>query len=184
MEPLITTYTGRKVNPLNLQPEDIDIIDIAHHLALLNRFVGATKRPISIAQHSVYVSRLLKETVWEKEGLFHDAPEAYLGDISKWVKQSPEMAEYRIAEAKAWIAICTALKLCIVLHPAVENADRLMVRYENLREGHKNHHMFSIPGYPPPTKAEIELIGKWKPWSWRIAEIGFLDYARFLGYDV
>src|ERR1051325_8384123 len=102
MTPFITTFTGRKVNPLDIRPEDVDIRDIAHHLALLNRFVGASKRPISIAQHSIYVYKLLIGTGWEKEGLFHDAPEAYLGDVSKWLKQTDTMRGYRHAEAQAW----------------------------------------------------------------------------------
>lgn len=188
MEPFITTFTGRKINPLNLQPEDVDIYDIAHHLALLNRFVGATKRPVSIAQHSIYVSRLLYHTPWEREGLFHDAPEAYLGDVSKWVKQAPSMLEYRKAEHRAWISICKALDLnpkgTPELIKSIKEADALMVRFETLRMVHKNHHLFELETYPRPTTREIRLIGPWAVWSWQSSETGFLDHARLLGYKV
>ena len=64
MKPFITTYMGLKVNPLDLHPSEIWIEDIAHHLAIQNRFVGATVRPINVAQHSVYVYKLLKNTPW------------------------------------------------------------------------------------------------------------------------
>src|SRR5580765_2644929 len=86
MKPLILTFSGKHVNPLNLRPEDIDIVDIAHALACCNRFAGHCRRPINVAQHSVYVSRLCDDTGFERQALLHDASEAYLGDITKWLK--------------------------------------------------------------------------------------------------
>jgi hypothetical protein len=188
MTPFITTITGLKVNPLSLQVQDINIHDIAHHLALLNRFVGASREPISIAQHSVYVSRLLRGTGWEREGLFHDAPEAYLGDVSKWVKGDPSMSPYRQFEDEAWVVICLALDLRIQgspdLNPLVNAADKLMVRYEHYRLGHCNAHLFDIPGYPKPTIDEITLLADWKPWYWKKAKHRFLLEAKRLGFKI
>lgn len=188
MEPFITTFSGRKVNPLRLRPEDVSIEDIAHHLALQNRFLGATRHPVTIAQHSVYVSRLLYGTIWEREGLFHDAPEAYLGDVTKWLKAHPSMQPYRDAEDRAWKVICQALDLnpegepgaC----PMVEQADRLMVRFEAFRMVPDPSHMFGLQTHPMPTDAEIMKVGAWGPWTWRESKLGFLDHARMLGYPV
>src|SRR5262245_25387833 len=98
MDPVMKTYTGKKVNPLNIRVEDIDIRDIAHHLATINRFTVALKRPVSVAQHSIYVARLLDGSGVEPEALFHDAPEAYLNDINKWLKRTDVMKGYREAE--------------------------------------------------------------------------------------
>jgi len=188
MEPFITTFTGRKVNPLNLRVEDVCIEDIAHHLATLNRFVGALKRPVSIAQHSVYVSRLLARTGWESEGLFHDSSECYLGDVSRWVKRMPEMKAYREAEDRAWIVICRALCIRPDGNPdvnlIVKEADDLMVRYEYLQMGHKNQHMFELATHPKPTRREIDRVGEWIPWTWRQSERRFLDHARMLGFKI
>ncbi len=39
----LQTYTGRKVQPFNLKESDIDIIDIAHQLSCIARFLGATE---------------------------------------------------------------------------------------------------------------------------------------------
>lgn len=39
----IQTYTGRKFTPLSPQPEDVDIVDIAHALSLMCRFNGHCK---------------------------------------------------------------------------------------------------------------------------------------------
>jgi hypothetical protein len=70
--------------------EMINPRDIAHHLALINRFNGATETPYSVAQHSVLVADLLfakkqpaHVCLW---GLLHDAHEAYLGDVTTPVK--------------------------------------------------------------------------------------------------
>jgi hypothetical protein len=185
MVPRISTYTGKRVNPLNLKPEDIDIKDIAHHLACQNRFVGALKRPINIAQHSIYVSRLVSDygSGLEREALFHDATEAYLGDVSKWVKLSPAMAAYRKAEDNAHRVICEALGLSptLPLPDQINEADKLMVRYEAMMQMRNPRHMFEIPGYERPTPTEITLIGDWSPWGWRKSERMFLDRVEELG---
>jgi uncharacterized protein len=85
------TYTGIKFYPLTPTPEMIRIEDIAHHLSLICRFLGATRTMDSVAQHSVVVSRCLQNRenadvdtlLW---GLLHDAGEAYSGDMVPPIK--------------------------------------------------------------------------------------------------
>lgn len=78
------TYTGAQV--FFDKPEDstITFLDIAHQLANLSRFTGASNSPYSIAQHSVLVAYHCPENAWE--GLMHDASEAFLNDIPKPLK--------------------------------------------------------------------------------------------------
>lgn len=136
--PFIRTYTKKFVNPLDLKPEDIDIEDIAHHLACINRFVGALRTPVSVGQHSVGVSRLIRGWAGPEYGLYgllHDASEAYLGDVSKWVKSHPDMQAYRDAEERAERAIYERFGLTYIdmskeSGAILERADRLMVRVE------------------------------------------------------
>ena len=52
----IMTFTGRKFWVLDPQPEDVNIIDIAHALAMKVRFNGHVSRFYSVAQHSVLVA--------------------------------------------------------------------------------------------------------------------------------
>lgn len=177
------TFSGRTVNPLDLQIEDICFEDIEHHLSLLNRFVGATQRPMSIAQHSVYVSRLVDGTGWEREALMHDATEAYLGDVSKWVKQAPDMEGYRILEDRAWLVICKVFDLRSDLPAFIKEADTLMVRYETLRLC-KNPTLFERRTHPRPTATEVERVGAWAPWTWQASKRGFRDRARLIGFSV
>jgi len=81
----IQTYTGKKFYPLEPRAEDVCIEDIAHHLALTNRFSGATALPYSVAQHSVLVSLHVPPRL-ALHGLLHDAAEAYLADIPGPIK--------------------------------------------------------------------------------------------------
>src|SRR4030043_1424578 len=74
------TYTGKKFWSLDPKPEEVDIKDIAHSLAFQCRFNGHTIPFYSIAQHSVLVSKIVPPEQ-ALAGLFHDAAEAYTGDI-------------------------------------------------------------------------------------------------------
>lgn len=90
----ITTFTGKLVNPLSMCPDNIDILDIAHHLSLECRYSGACPEHYSVAQHSVYVSCRFHSPTLRLAGLLHDSAEAYLKDIPSPVKRDPRMAWY------------------------------------------------------------------------------------------
>lgn len=81
----IMTYTGRRFWPLDPTPEDVDIRDIAHALAMKCRYGGHAKRFYSVAQHSVIVSHYAPRE-HAMAGLLHDAAETYLADIPRPVK--------------------------------------------------------------------------------------------------
>jgi hypothetical protein len=82
-EPYIVTHTGKKICPVNPDPEEICIEDIAHSLAYKCRFGGHTNQYFSVAQHSVIVSNFCSHSL---HGLLHDAAEAYLSDVATTVK--------------------------------------------------------------------------------------------------
>lgn len=66
------------------------IDEIAHALALINRFTGHTKRPYSVAEHSLLVwsiaAREGASTAAQLAALLHDAHEAFTGDVASPVK--------------------------------------------------------------------------------------------------
>jgi uncharacterized protein len=96
----IQTYSGAKVNPLDLAPADVRIEDIAHALSLLCRFGGHVREFYSVAQHSWIVSHLCPPED-ALQGLLHDASEAYLGDMVAPLKHEEPLWYYRRAEAMA-----------------------------------------------------------------------------------
>lgn len=120
----IQTYTGIKFDLLDPQPEMINILDIAHSLSNICRFTGHCKHFYSVAQHSVFVSRLVPPDL-AIQGLLHDATEAYVSDMAGPLKA--ELSEYRKIEDKIWTVIARAFNLPEKLDPAVKRADGIML---------------------------------------------------------
>lgn len=174
-KPFMTTFTGRRLNPMDLQPEDIDIRDIAHHLACINRWCGALKEPISVAQHSVHVAWLCRDTGLEMEALLHDATEAYLGDVTKWVKSHASMEFYRQAEDKAHRVICSTFKVDPRIPDIVEHADRMMI---NIEGAFGFPEWRSMPGFPVPTPLNLYDVNLTRAWHWSVAESIFLNHFK------
>ena len=101
--PYIQTLSGRRVNPLDPAPDDIDPSDIARALAHTCRFGGHSKAFYSVAQHSAIVCDLLEARGASPDelmaALLHDASEAYLGDLPHPIKHRSELgAAFRAAE--------------------------------------------------------------------------------------
>ena len=90
----ITTFTGRRVYPLRMSADQIDLLDLAHHLSMRVRYSGAVRNFYSVAEHSILMARYLIENMevlpnrnmLAKWALMHDASEAYLPDISAPIK--------------------------------------------------------------------------------------------------
>ncbi len=91
------THSGRCVNPLKMNPEDIWLVDIAHALSNLCRYTGHLDEFFSVAEHSVLVSRLVKPCI-RQHALMHDAAEAYVGDMNTHLKQA--MPRFGIIERR------------------------------------------------------------------------------------
>lgn len=87
----IRTYTGIMFDPLNPDPELIDIVDIAHALSFLCRANGHFRNFYSVAQHCINCLEEAKARGHSRKvqmaTLLHDASEAYLSDVTRPVKQ-------------------------------------------------------------------------------------------------
>jgi uncharacterized protein len=166
-------YTGPVVDVLQLQAMDIDIRDIAHALAQLNRFGGHGRKSVSVAQHSVYVSRLSGRK-HALQGLLHDASEAYLGDVPSPLKQSELFSSYRVVERRLQQMIFARFNCSVQEAPQVVAADALMLRFEAWQ-------VFKHPTWcVAPSREERGRIGAWEVWSWEVAEDLFLRRFREL----
>lgn len=127
------TASGRKVKPAELEPADVCIEDIAHHLSHLCRFTGASRVFYSVAEHSLLVAQIVAEAAPDEPrtqlaALLHDATEAYLTDLATPVKAL--LPGYRIMESMAWLAISQAFDVPIAMPDAVKRADLLALAVE------------------------------------------------------
>lgn len=98
----ITTVTGIHFYPLDPNPDDIDIKDIAHALSLICRANGHFRHFYSVAQHCIACAEEAIERGYSPEVilgcLLHDASEAYLCDVTRPVKK--HIPQYLQAEEK------------------------------------------------------------------------------------
>lgn len=98
----ITTYTGKKFDPLQPNMEYIDIRDIAHALSLTCRGNGHVKQFFSVGQHCVYCAKEAEARGYTKRVilgcLLHDASEAYMSDVPRPFKEM--LPEYQQTEEK------------------------------------------------------------------------------------
>lgn len=122
----IITYTGRKFWPLSPLPEDVCIRDIAHALAMNCRWTGHVREFYSVAQHCVLVSQVVPMDV-AMEGLLHDASEAYLSDIARPIKHTPDFTFYRRIEAKLEECIAEKFVLDYPMTNEIRQADTTML---------------------------------------------------------
>lgn len=170
-----TMASGRTVWPLDPRPEEIDIEDIAHHLARINRWGGATRDPYSVAQHSVMLAlyfELGDQRPLTKWALLHDAAEAYLGDVVRPLK--PFIPAYRRFEAQLERVIWTKFGLIGELPEAVKAADTAILGDERDQLFKTNAHArLKRPG-------ETGLGTKLCPWSPSRAEEAFLTAFRIV----
>lgn len=148
----IRTFTGRRFWPLDPEPEEVYIEDIAHALSLLCRFTGHSYGFYSVADHSLRVSKIAEKTAlleWTPDpsgstagraafaremafwGLLHDASEAYLCDMPSPLKRSPGLGQlYKGFEHALMETIIERFDL-IPHEPAmVKAADRILLNTE------------------------------------------------------
>ena len=87
----MTTYSGRKFDPMQMTPGDVYIEDIAHALSLLCRGGGQLTYFYSVGQHSLNCAAEAKARGWSERQqlacLLHDASEAYMSDVPRPFKQ-------------------------------------------------------------------------------------------------
>lgn len=103
---------------------DWKVYEIASALSKICRFTGNTSHFYSVAQHSVYVSRLVP---WEyrMEGLMHDAHESVMGDVSSPLKR--KLPEYKVLEKAAEASLASQFGLCWPYPEDVKIADLRML---------------------------------------------------------
>lgn len=121
---------GHVIDPINPDPDDIHIEDIAWSLSQQRRFTGHLKKPYSVAEHSVRVSLVVPEED-AKAALMHDSSEAYLLDVPSPLKNALFGDRYRQVEDKLMEVISEKFGFEWPLPESVVYADNALLRTEN-----------------------------------------------------
>lgn len=123
----VHTYSGIMIDPLDLDPKTVRIIDIAHHLANQCRFSGATKWHYSVAQHA-YIASTQVEPEFAWDALHHDDAEYALQDMAKPLKVDERLGQaYRGAEGRIERVLRPLLDVRFPMPPEVKDADERML---------------------------------------------------------
>lgn len=154
-----THPTGTYFNLLAPNPDDIWLVDIAHGLAHINRFNGATAHPYSVAEHCLAVSTQVERRTGDKQlalaALLHDAAEAYIGDMNGLLKKSYVGDMFRSIEDDIERAIEQrfGLPLDILRRPVIKAADKEAFDWEcaMVRDAKHRH-----PAHPEDVRRAYE----------------------------
>jgi hypothetical protein len=194
--PWVQTYTGRAFDLLDPKPEQIDPLDIAHALSQLCRFTGHVRSFYSVAQHSCLVAEIAQDLcvmqlntpapeVLALQALLHDAPEAYIGDVSTPLKRAlrgeGQLSEYDVIEAR--IAGVIAERFFDVSDGRASAWALSMIKRADMIALATEH--AALFDGPPPRPWGFDLPQPWpykiEPWAPAKAQVQFLQAFGFYG---
>lgn len=184
----IVTFTGKRFYPLDVRPGDIVIEDVAHHLALCNRFAGATRDPVSVAQHSYYVSLLVEAAekfhgrpglVEAYQALHHDDSEAYMGDVTRPLKRCGLVGEFCAVDTAVQQKCYNAFGCLTGESPTLQWADDVMLHFEAEQT---NTAIADVMRAHRPVFESFSdnVLRGWFAWTWSTAECLFSKRHREL----
>jgi len=123
MKPVINLHSGKWINLIDTNIDDITIHDIARGLANKGHYGGHTPKYFSIAEHSILVSYITGNL----QGLLHDGSEAYIGDMLYPIKDL--VPDFVLIEDNLMMKIMNKFNLKYN-YEDVKSADTLIKGYE------------------------------------------------------
>ena len=169
MRPTILTAAGGYFDFSDPVASEIGIGEIAHALSHICRFTGHVRRFYSVAEHSWHVSHLVPRGD-ELAGLLHDAPEAFIGDVSKPLKML--LPDYAAIEERVEAAVLGKFGLPAQLPASVKHADLQMLRVEQVQAMGAVGHDWGLGDLTP--RAKLVRLEFWDP-----AEARMMFLRRF-----
>lgn len=133
----MVTACGNEVDLRYPQVSTITLADISHHLAQINRYTGACRRPYSVAEHSLLVLEIVERVMTldlhgRMAALMHDAHEAYTQDLSTPAKGQVGDAWHNF-EGRLQRTVLSAFALHAATHKhavAIKQADLIALATE------------------------------------------------------
>lgn len=127
--PIIMLASGANLDLLDPWSSRFTIDDIAHGLAHTCRYAGQCSAFYSVAEHSLHVADVIAE--FELEALLHDGAEAFIGDVTRPLKQL--LPEYKRIEAEVEAAIFARFGMLRGMPPEVKRADLEVLAAEQMQ---------------------------------------------------
>lgn len=167
----VITLSGNRFNILDPQPEQVKIEDIASSLARQARFNGHTRFFYSVGQHSCLGAEVSPTKDIAIQMLFHDATEAYIGDLVSPVKAL--LPDFEIIESRIHWAISQKFNLEFPMPKIVKQIDRRLLATEVRDLITKDLKSWNIKEDEP---FDFPII----PWPPEVTEARYLEIARNL----
>ena len=117
------------IDPINPDPNDIFIEDIAHALSMQCRYSGHTNEFYSVAEHSVRTSYIVPPED-ALDALGHDMSEYALVDVPSPLKNSLFGEQYRVVEKRLMYVISKKYGFRSEMPESVKIADNIMLATE------------------------------------------------------
>jgi hypothetical protein len=166
--PKILLHSGNYFDFLDPEGSTFTIQDIARGLSHICRFCGQVNRYYSVCQHSVLMSRMVPHE-HALAALLQDAPEAFIGDMSRPLKDI--CPDYRRIEARVEVAVLSRLGIELPFDPCIHEADVRMLATEQQQlmtnrddwdytRGHKPYDIYL--GSWPPDEAMAKFLSRYR----------------------
>lgn len=184
MKPTVIWTGSTRLDLADPDPASIRIEDIARNLSRIPRFLGATRHPHSVAEHSLscayvaWMGRRDRRRATEPERrlelccLMHDAAEAFVGDVTRPVRAL--CPGFEAVEARVWRAVCARFGLPEELPDEVRRIDDVVLATERFQLIEDPDPWPGLPDMQPGALQPFER----HPWT--VAQ-AFLVRARGLG---
>jgi hypothetical protein len=174
--------SGRLVDVEDLRQDDIDLGDIAYHLASKSRYNGATR--YTVAQHCVLASLLVVpgypaffDVINQIHAFAHDWHEAYTGDLPSPFKRDERYRHHDRLERKVQRTILDRFSIGYPRYPSeITTVDLRLLATE------KRDLLRPCEWKKPPPLPPFESI-RIKVWSQAKAEREFLKVAAHFGIE-
>lgn len=171
------TYTGKKVWPLDVRDEDVDIKDIARSLSMQCRYNGHVKFFYSVAAHCCIMADhafKIGGAGYAFAALLHDASEAYITDVVRPLK--PFLQGYKEHELMVDFTIARVYGLAFPMPAWLKELDNRILLDERavlMDKAQKNHWQLldglkplgiAIPNWGPE-RAEDEFLDRFNTYQ-------------------
>lgn len=127
--PRMMLQSGAWFDFLDPESSDFTIEDIAAGLSKTCRYAGQCDAFYSVAEHSLLVSEILPQYAFE--ALMHDAAEAFIGDVTRPLKQL--LPEFKRIEARVEQAIFERFGVPTPISKEVKQADLRVLAAEQMQ---------------------------------------------------